>query len=87
MMLNTFRNDNMIMRKSKLEKGNAYVEYFVIASVVLLATLAFYNFHLRPQNWRGAFGGGEAVGGAVEGTFNTLCAAVAGAPCGPAISF
>ncbi len=71
----------------KREAGNAYVEYFVVASVVLLATLAFYNFHLRQQNWQGAFGGNAAVGGAVEGAFDRLCAAVAGTPCRPAIAF
>ena len=57
------------------ETGNAYVEYFVIASIVLLATLAFYNNYLQRE--------GMGVRLSVEQAFDNLCFLTLGATCGP----
>ncbi|MBI3322006.1 MAG: hypothetical protein HYZ91_07060 [Candidatus Omnitrophica bacterium] len=46
------------------QAGNAYIEYFVIALIVMLATVAFYS--------NGRFGGGLDIRGRVEGAFDNL---------------
>lgn len=52
------------------ERGNVFIEYFVLALTLLLAVIAFYS--------GGTFMGTRAE---VENTFFTLCREVAGADC------
>ncbi len=46
------------------QSGNAYIEYFVLALIVILATVAFYG--------NGRFGGGIDLRGRVEAAFDSL---------------
>ena len=62
----------------KHETGNAYIEYFVVASVVLLATLAFYNTYLRGEGYEG-----YPVRFSVDRAFYHLCRAMTDANCDP----
>ena len=45
-------------------QGNAYIEYFVIALVVLLATIAFYESHLKDE--------GVGMRGNIEAAFDGM---------------
>ena len=53
--------------------GNAFIEYLVIALGVLLATIAFFENHLRDE--------GVGARGSVEAAFGSLCEKIAGAAC------
>ncbi len=54
-------------------RGNAFIEYLVVAFVVLGATVAFYETNLKNA--------GAGARGQVEAAFSDLCQRVGGAPC------
>lgn len=52
--------DSADQRAGLSQGGQAFIEYFVISLVILLATVAFYRAHLE-QEGRGARGHVEAA--------------------------
>ena len=55
--------------------GNAYVEYLVLASIVLLATIAFYQSQLKDE--------GVGTRAVVNSAFMKACNSVSGTSCEP----
>ena len=55
------------------ERANIFIEYFVLALIVLLATIGFYTNQIKDP--------GVGARGAVESAFSSLCANVAGVNC------
>ena len=58
---------------SATEEGNVFIEYFVLALIVLLATIGFYTTQVRDV--------GAGARGQVESGFLSACAKVAGTNC------
>ena len=55
------------------ERANVFIEYFVLALIVLLATIGFYTNQIRDP--------GVGARGQVESSFLSACKKVAGANC------
>ena len=57
------------------QRGQAFVEYFVLALIVMLASLAFFRSQAKFQN------SGVGVRAKVETAFTSLCQGILGKSC------
>lgn len=71
----------MTQQKQRLnlldERGSAFMEYFVIAIVVLLATIAFFQNQLVQE--------GVGIRGQIEDAFATMCQRIGTRPGNPVV--
>ena len=63
----------MYMHVFMKQNGNAYVEYLVIASIVLLATIGFYRSQLSSEQ--------SGARSAVKTAFLRVCQSISGSSC------